>query len=309
MTQTGLPPLSLATWEPSRLYLHLLCQIVGKVKMALHPPMNHWWHVTLAVSARGLTTGAIPAGERVFDIELDLVEHAVVARASDGRSERVELGPRCIADVYRDVLAELRRLGVEPHIDTRPFKCKSDIPLDRDTVHDAYDRNAIHRAWTALLPIDAVFREFRGRFAGKCSPVHLYWHSLDLAVTRFSGRRAPELPGADPVTRESYTHELTSAGFWFGDDDIPAPAFYAYASPAPAGLELRPLRPPAARWEPRWGTQMALLRYDDLRRSPEPRAALLEFLQSSYEAAAEQGKWDRAALEVTARPRSPFPRP
>ncbi|MCK6545010.1 DUF5996 family protein [Myxococcota bacterium] len=293
----GLPALPLADWEPSRLQLHLMTQIVGKIRLALHPWRNHWWHSTLYLSARGLTTGPIPFGAESFDAELDLVDHALVVRTTKGEVAKTPLDGRPICDFYRDVHALLAGLGVEVAIDARPYKCKSSVPFDGDREHATYDPAAVSRAWRVLSAIAPVFDEFRGRFTGKSSPVHFFWHSFDLAVTRFSGRRAPELPGADRVTREAYSHEVSSAGFWFGDDTTPEPTFYSYAAPAPDGLVGTPLSPPTARWLELHGSPMAILRYEDVRTSARPEETLLAFLQSSYEGAADLARWDRAALE------------
>jgi hypothetical protein len=286
-----LPPLPLAAWEPTRLQLHLIAQIIGKVRLAFHPRMNHWWHISYAVSPRGLTTGSIPDRRRTFDVEIDLLDHAVVLRTSDGAIDRVPLDARPIASCYRDIMDLLRKHDIEPDILARPYKCKSDVPFDRDRAHAAWDKEAIGRAFTALRRIEPVFKEFRGRFLGKVSPVHFFWHSLDLAVTRFSGRRAPPIPGADHVTQEAYSHEVASAGFWFGDDRTSEPAFYAYAAPAPDGLTDQAIKPSTARWTNADGP-LAILRYEDVRLAKDPRAMLLDFLQSTYEAAARTARWD-----------------
>jgi hypothetical protein len=290
MTAT-LPELPYAAWKDTLLYLHLVSQIAGKVRLALHPPINHWWHVTQYVTSRGLSTGEIPYPGKNFDLELDLLGHALVARTSDGRSKQVALGAKPICDTYGEVMATLAELGIEVAINAKPFKCRSTTPFPEDTAHAAYDRAYIERAFTALREIEAVFKEFRGRFVGKCSPVQLYWHSFDLACTRFSGRRAPVMEGADRVTKEAYSHEVISAGFWFGDDKMPEPAFYCYASPSPPELMKAPLAAPA-KWHELWGSTMAVLRYDDLRAAKDPRVLLLDFLQSAYDGAARAAKWD-----------------
>ena len=281
------PPLPYASWSDTLLGLHLVSQIVGRVRLALHPPINHWWHVTLYVSPRGLTTGAIPLpGSREpaqnFDVEIDLLDHRVVTRTSDGRSLSATLTDRSIGDVHREFTAQLQQLGIEVAIDVRPYKCRSTIPYPEDHVHGAHDRRAVQTAFAILRGVAAILQEFRSRFLGKCSPVHLFWHSFDLAVTRFSGRRAPALEGAGRVAQEAYSHEVNSAGFWFGDDDVREPAFYCYTAPAPAAMR---------------GDAMVTLRYDEMRAAPDPRRALLDFLQRSYEAGADAAQWDRAALE------------
>jgi hypothetical protein len=293
-----LPPLPLEGWEPSRLQLQLISQILGKVKLALHPRINHWWHVTNTVSPRGLTTGSIPIGSKTFELEIDLIDHAVVLRTSDGQIERIHLGPRPIAGSFEDITGALAKHDIRPHIWTLPYKCKSADPFDRDRTHAAWDREAIGRAFSVLRRVEPVFKEFRSRFLGKVSPVHMFWHSFDLAVTRFSGRRAPPMPSADRVTQEAYSHEVSSAGFWFGDDNTPEPAFYSYAAPAPDGLVDIPISPSIARWTNAGGSPLAILRYEDFRRAPDPRALLLEFLQSTYRAAARAARWD-TALEAS----------
>ena len=278
------PPLPYESWSDTLLGLHLVSQIVGRVRLALHPPVNHWWHAALYVSPRGLTTGAIPhPGSRGqnFDLEIDLLDHRVVTRTSDGRSLSITLADRSICDFHREFTAQLQQLGIEVAIDVRPYKCRSTIPYPEDRAHGAHDRRAVQTAFAILRGVAAVLQEFRSRFLGKCSPVHLFWHSFDLAVTRFSGRRAPALEGADHVAQEAYSHEVNSAGFWFGDDTVREPAFYCYTAPAPASMR----------------EAMVTLRYDEMRTSPDPRRALLAFLQDAYAAGADAAHWDRAALE------------
>src|SRR5688572_10015957 len=232
---SDLGPRPLPPWEDSRLYLHLVCQIVGKSRQKLHVPLNHWWHVTLYVSPRGLTTGAIATERGHLEIRLDLLEHVVVLE-TDRAQRRVALAPRPIAAFYAEYMRALDELGRPCVINPAPYDCKSKIPYPEDEEHATYDASAVTRGWRLLEEIDAVFWEFRGRFLGKCSPVHFFWHSLDLAVTRFSGRPSPE-PPAQKVAREAYSHEVCSAGFWFGDDSLPQPAFYTYGWPAPARLD------------------------------------------------------------------------
>jgi hypothetical protein len=279
------PALAYESWSDTLLYLHLTSQIVGRVRLALHPPINHWWHTTLYPSARGLTTGAIPFAasvERSFDIELDYLDHRTIIRTSEGKSATVELSARPLSDFYREFMAQLELLGIKVEIDVRPYKCRSTIPYSEDREHAAYNRRSVETAFQILRGVDEILKEFRSRYLGKCSPVHMFWHSFDLAVTRFSGRRAPPLPSADKVTQEAYSHEVNSAGFWFGDDKMREPAFYCYTAPAPAGME---------------NDAMVTLRYEEMRTAPDPRRALLDFLQSAYEAGANAAKWDRAALE------------
>ena len=280
------PPLPYESWSDTLLGLHLVSQIVGKVRLALHPPINHWWHVTLYVSPRGLTTSAIPlrgSGDQNanFDVEIDLLDHRVVTRTSDGRTLSAALADRPVCDFYHEFSGQLQQLGIDAAIDVRPYKCRSAIRYDQDREHGAYDRRSVQTAFAILRGVGAILEEFRSRYLGKCSPVHLFWHSFDLAVTRFSGRRAPALEGQSRVSQEAYSHEVNSAGFWFGDDDVREPSFYCYTAPAPAGMS----------------DAMVTLRYDEMRTSPDPRGALLDFLQRSYEAGANAAGWDRLALE------------
>ncbi len=292
---SNLGPFPLAEWEDSRLYLQLVCQIVGKTRMGLHPWLNHWWHVPLYVSPRGLTTGPIPSARGPLAIDLDLLEHVVILGTDRGDRREVALAPRPIAAFYADFMRALDELGRPCSITTMPYECKSKVRFPEDQEHTTYDRAAVTRAWRLLTAIDAVFWEFRGRFVGKCSPVHFFWHSLDLAVTRFSGRPALD-PPAQRVSREAYSHEVCSAGFWFGDDDLPEPAFYCYAFPAPDRLSAQPL-PKPARWVEAGGAPQARLLYEEWRKLPDPRAALLDFLEGAYGAVAGLADWDRPVLE------------
>ena len=295
------PELPYADWKPTKQTLHRYAQIVGKVRMALVPFRNHWWHVTLYVDTRGLTTGPMPAGDgRSVEIAFDLVDHRLVVSTSDGGTGSFELadGLACM-DFYSQLFATLGELGIDVEIDPAPFDLEGPL-LSEDRDHDAYDPEAVARYWTVLRRVADVLAEFGGRFNGKQSPVHLFWHGFDLAMGRFSGRPAPPRPGADPVTVEAYSHEIISFGFWPGDDKVPYPAFYSYTAPAPPGFTDRPLRPAAAAWNVEGG--MALLRYEDVRTSTAPRSTLLEFLASAYEAGATAAGWDMAALATRADP-------
>lgn len=294
-----LEPLPLAEWEDTRLYLQLVCQILGKARMALHPRLNHWWHVTLYVSPRGLTTGPIPTGQGLVQFEVDLLANAVVLSSERGERREVRLASRPIAAFYREFVAALADIGAACWITPEPYDCKSKIPYPQDEEHATYDASAARRAWRALAAIDRVLWEFRGRFLGKCSPVHLFWHSFDLACTRFSGRAAAD-PPVQRVSHESYSHEVISAGFWFGDDSVPEAAFYCYAWPSPDRLAGRPLGPSIARWAEAGGSVQARMLYESWRALSDPRSALLEFLESSYMAAADLSGWDRAAFELPA---------
>lgn len=296
-----LPPLPLEPWRPTRDTLHLYVQIVGKIRLGLMPRMNHWWHVTLYVTPRGLTTGPMPAGDRALAIDFDLVDHALVARTSAAEERRVELADGLsVAEFYLRTMAALDELSTPVSILARPYlHPTSEIPFAEDREHDAYDAEAVDRFRRALIGIEPVLWEFRGRFLGKSTPVHLFWHSFDLALTRFSGRPAPPLPeGANPRDREAYSHEVVSFGFWAGDDKIPEPAFYSYTFPAPDGLAGTRLEPDAAAWGELNASPMALLPYAAVRSADDPRAALLGFLESAYRAGAGLAGWDVDALAL-----------
>jgi hypothetical protein len=301
-THDAYPALPLSEWRESKTTLHLFSQIIGKVRLNLAPKQNHWWHVPLYVSGRGLTTSAIPYKTMVFELVLDLVDHQLVLTTSRGDKATVPLENTTVSDFYAAVMKELAAVGIDPGIHPVPFdpsKVGSDIPFSQDTQHKAYERFYVDRYWQILSCIEPIFVEFRGRYLGKCSPVHLFWHSLDLAVTRFSGRSVALPENADPVTMEAYSHEVSSAGFWVGDDSLQEPAFYSYAHTEPKGLADQPLRPDSAMWNSDSGSAMAILRYEDFRHAADPRQTLLDFLQSSYEAAANLGNWPRSELEVT----------
>ena len=289
------PELPLEAWKDTYATLHMWTQIVGKVRLALSPHVNHWWEVPLYVSARGLTTSAIPHGGRVFEIEFDFLEHYVEIRTSEGITKRVTMYPRTVADFYREFMETLRAAGIEVKIWTTPVEVAEAIPFERDEVHAAYDPEYANRFWRILVQSDSVLKEFRGRFTGKASPVHFFWGSFDLAASRFSGRRAPERPGADAITREAYSHEVSSAGFWPGGGDVKGAAFYSYTAPEPAGFGESSVSPEKAFYDR--GLKEFLLMYDDVRGMESPRDAMLDFFQSTYEAGANLGGWDRASLE------------
>lgn len=300
MTRSHYPELPYGEWKKAKTTLHLFAQIVGRVRLSLMPPLNHWWHVTLYVSSRGLTTSAIPWGDGSFEMEFDFIDHQLVIRTSEGQSRRVELEGVTVAEFYRRTMAYLHELDVNISILQQPFdpeRVGSTIRFGEDTRHAQYDPLYVHRFWQILIGINGVFTEFRGQFLGKCSPVHFFWHSFDLAVTRFSGRPAEVSPDADPVTREAYSHEVISAGFWPGDENLAEPTFYSYVHPEPEDLAKQPLLPSAAWWQEQNGAHMALYRYDDFRKAHDPREDLLAFLQSSYEAGANLADWSRSDLE------------
>jgi Family of unknown function (DUF5996) len=298
--ETRWPELDWSAWEPTATTLHMWTQIVGKVRLALCPPQPHWWQVALYVSARGLSTAAMPTGDRMIEIEFDFVSHELHFRLNTGASLSMPLRAQSVAAFYQEFLRCLELLGVNVHIYKMPVELKSPISFDQDTVHASYDPEYAHRFWRVLVSADQVFQSFSSSFIGKTSPVHFFWGSFDLAVTRFSGRRAPERADADTITREAYSHEVISAGFWPGNGGYGEAAFYCYAAPSPTGLPEARVQPPAAYFDTNMGE--FLLRYSDVRQDPSPDAALRAFLDSTYAVAADKAGWDRAALERPAHP-------
>ena len=300
LTDVGvLPGLPLEDWKDTYDTLHMWTQVVGKIPLTLCPRMNHWWEVALYVNARGLETRPIPYGPGVFQMRFDFLSHELAIDTSADQTVRIPLSPRPVAEFYRDVTAGLSSLGINIRIHTRPVEVPDPIRFEEDYRHASYDPEAVSRFWRILVFADTVMKEFQSRFVGKCSPVHFFWGSFDLAVTRFSGRRAPARTDADPITREAYSHEVISAGFWPGSGDIKGPAFYSYTAPEPKDLSKAAVRPNAAFYH--LDMHEFILMYDDVRRSPSPRETLLEFLQSTYEAGANLARWDRVALERDAR--------
>jgi hypothetical protein len=294
-----LPELPLERWEKTKDTLHLWAQIVGKVRMASTPPRNHWWHVPLYVDVRGLTTRRMhsPSGA-TFQIDFDFVDHRLVVRTGAGEVESFALADGLSVAAFDEHLhTMLQSLAIDVPIRESPFGVPVTTPFREDHEHASYDREAIGRYWQILDWTDTVFQEFAGWYCGKTSPVHLFWHSFDLAVTRFGGRRSPALPGADSVTREAYSHEVISSGFWAGDQNVREPAYYSYTAPEPAGLRCQPLQPEQARWVEQGGGSLALLSYDAVRTAPDPRSTLLAFLETAYQGGAELAGWDRADLE------------
>jgi hypothetical protein len=292
------PELPLAHWQDTFATLHMWTQIVGKVRLGLCPHINHWWEVPLYVNSVGLTTSAIPWSRGVFEVQFDFLRHVLSIQTSEGHSRTIALVPKSVADFYREFLAQLRDLGIDIEIWRMPVEIPNPIPFDEDTQHASYNAAAVTRFWQALVTVEKIFQEFRAGFVGKVSPVHFFWGSFDLAVTRFSGRRAPERENADPITRDAYSHEVISAGFWPGGGEVKGAAFYAYAAPEAAGFPDAPVRPKSAFYSPT--LKEFLLMYDDVRTSPSPRGTLLEFLQTTYDAGADLGKWDRKELERAA---------
>jgi hypothetical protein len=294
------PALPFGAWKDTLATLHRWTQIVGKVRLARTPWLNHSWHVTLYVSARGLTTSLIPHGTRGFEIEFDFAEHRLLIRSSDGGLRTIALQPIAVADFYEQVMAALREMDLKVQIATTPNEIEDATPFPSDRVHAAYDPEYAHRFWRVLLQADRVFKLFRSDFIGKCSPVHFFWGSFDLAVTRFSGRAAPPHPGGVPhlplrVAQEAYSHEVSSLGFWPGSDAMSEAIFYSYAYPNPEGFARATVQPQAASWNTTF--REFVLPYDAVRTASAPDELLLSFARSTYEAAAELGKWDREALE------------
>jgi Family of unknown function (DUF5996) len=296
------PAIPYQEWKATLATLHLWTQIVGKIRLVQTPWVNHSWHVPFYVTARGLTTSPIPYGARSFEIRFDFLSHQVVIETIEGGVEVISLAPRTVAEFYQELFARLEALGLAIRIRTMPCEIPDAIPFEQDRVHAAYDAEQVTRFWRALAQADRVLRVFRSRFIGKASPVHFFWGSFDLAVTRFSGRRAPPHPGGVPnlpdwVAREAYSHEVSSCGFWPGGEALPEPVFYSYAYPEPEGFKRATLRPDGAHYNSSLGE--FVLPYDVVRRASLPDVALLEFLQGSYEAAADLTAWDRQALERT----------
>ena len=293
------PALPLAEWRDTCATLHRWTQVIGKIRLAQAPMINHWWQVPLYLTARGLTTSPMPYGTRSFQIDFDFLDHRLIIDGCDGSKSSFALRPCAVADFYREVMARLDALGFAPRIWTMPVEIPDPIPFEEDRVHAAYDPDYANRFWRILVQCDRLLTQFRAGYLGKVSPVHFFWGSFDIAVTRFSGRRAPPHPGApnvaDRVTREAYSHEVSSCGFWPGGDAFAAPIFYAYAYPEPSGFAAAPVAPNAAHYERSLGE--FILPYDAVRQAKQPDDAALAFFESTYAAAATLGGWDRAALE------------
>jgi Family of unknown function (DUF5996) len=306
-TRPLLPALPLQEWAATKNTLHLWAQIVGKVRMASSAPRNHWWHVPLYVDVRGLTTRRLhsPQG-RTFQIDFDFLDHQLAVRTGEGALQSFPLVDGLSVSAFDEKLhAALRRLDVDVAIRETPFGVPMTTPFSEDHEHASYDRDAVERFWHILAWTDEVFEEFGGWYCGKQSPVHLFWHSFDLALTRFGGRRAPALPDADPVSREAYSHEVVSFGFWAGDEKLREPSYYSYTAPEPSALRGQPLRPERARWVEQGAGSLALLPYDAVRSARDPRTALLGFLESAYQAGATLAGWNRTELESVWCPRPP----
>ena len=294
-SETVWPELQWSQWSKTADTLHMWTQIIGKTRLALSPLQAHWWNVPLYVSARGLSTSAMPYGAEMLEIEFDFVSHDLRYRLSNGATLTTPLRSQSVAEFYNEYQHTLTALGVSIRIDPMPCELPAPIRFEEDTQHATYDPEAAHSFWRILLRVEQIFQQFSSRFLGKVSPAHFFWGSFDLAVTRFSGRRAPARPDADAITREAYSREVISAGFWPGNGGFGEAAFYCYAAPSPAGLKQAKVLPDAAAYSAKLGE--FILKYDDLRAESSPDAALLDFLQSTYEAAANLAKWDRSLLE------------
>jgi len=294
------PALPFAEWKDTAETLHMWTQIVGKILLTLTPWTNHSWHVTLYVTSRGLTTSPIPYGASIFEIRFDFIDHELRVLKSDGAIRVLKLGPESVTKFYRDLMNALAEMELPVKINVIPNEIQNPISFDEDEEHRSYDREYANRFWRVLVQSDRVFKEFRARFCGKCSPVHFFWGSFDLAVTRFSGRPAPPHPGGiphlpDAITREAYSQEVSSLGFWPGNAAAPTPIFYSYAYPEPPGFTEAKVQPATAFYEPAFREFM--LPYDAVRTAEKPDEVLLEFAQSTYDAASTLGKWDRAGLQ------------
>jgi hypothetical protein len=299
-TSHSWPALPFAEWKDTAITLHMWTQIIGKIRLTLSPWTNHSWHVTLYVTSRGLTTSPIPRGTSTFEIRFDFIDHELRILKSDGAARVLKLRPQPVAKFYREVMNALAEMELPVTINMTPNEIENPVSFDQDEEHRSYDREYANRFWRVLVQSDRVFKEFRSRFCGKCSPVHFFWGSFDLAVTRFSGRPAPPHPGGvphlpDEITREAYSQEVSSLGFWPGNAAAPTPIFYSYAYPEPPAFAEAKIQPDAAFYEAK--LREFILPYDAVRTAERPDEVLLDFAQSAYDAASELGKWDRAALE------------
>jgi hypothetical protein len=292
LSMPSLPPLPLDAWESTQNTLQLFMQIIGKIRLKLHPRINHWWHVTLYVSCHGLTTRPIPFEDKLFEIHLDLINHQLVVSCSEGPARSFSLQDTSVAEFYEKLFSILDDFGIQVEIKAEPYDLAfSTIPFAIDEQHASYDPEYISRYWQILKFVSTTFEEFRGRFIGKSTPVHLFWHHADLALTRFSGKQAPPLQGGTNADREAYSHEVISSGFWVGDDKTREPAFYTYIYPEPDGLSGTTLQPAAAQWRNDYGYTMAFMPYAAIREADNPRAELLTYLQSAYDACVQRAGW------------------
>lgn len=286
------PEIPLLDWEETKDTLHLFLQILGKIRLRLMPRKNHWWHATLFVSAQGITTGPMPCNGKTLELEINLLNHYLYIKTSEGEEKKIALyNGLSVGNFYRQLFQELATLNLPVKILAKPYDNKSTIPFAEDETHHQYDKEKVTQYFKALLQIDAILKEFSGRFYGKTCPVQIYWHHFDLTVTRFSGKKVPVNPEANVVEKDAYSHELISFGFWAGDDVVREPAFYSYTFPLPEGIEKQPLKPAAAKWVESNGSPMAYLSYEALRQESDPKKALLDFLESAYLAGAKLAKW------------------
>lgn len=291
--KTLFPPLPYNEWVQTLDTLHLYCQIVGKIRLELTPEKNHWWNVPLYVTPYGLTTGTIPHQELSFEIDFDFVKHQVCLCASTGEDQYIDLKDGLsVASLYQQVFDALKKIGVEVNILAEPYETISKIPFAKDEEHKSYDKEYVERFWHILLQVHNLMYDFSSRFYGKATPVHMFWHSFDLAYTRFSGKRGPEMKGGKVSDRNAYSHEVISVGFWPGDPEFPEAAFYSYTYPAPEGLNRTELKPAEALWAEKNGSPMAVLRYQDILQKEDPQAAIMEFFESAYQAGAKLAHWD-----------------
>lgn len=298
-SQTLFPALPLAEWTKTKETLHRYLQIVGKLRLSLMPKDNHWWHITLYVTSSGISTGAIRNRDFTFEISFDFIEHKLNVSTSKGERRSFDLKDGLsVADFYKNLTTILDDLSIDFDILAKPFDLSDNIPFEQCTMHHTYDKEAVHKAWQILVQVDMVLKEFAGRSYSKTCPVHIYWHHLDLVVTRFSGEKAPDMGNVSQVEKEAYSHEVISFGFWFGDDTIKEPAFYSYTYPSPEGIDNEPLIPKSAKWQDSNGSPMAILLYEDIRTSDNPKKQILDFLESSYKAGANLAGWDVEALTV-----------
>lgn len=296
------PPLPIEEWENTKNTLHLFFQIAGKIRLKLFPKMNHWWHVTLYLSPRGVTTRPIPYGDKTFEIEFDLIDHSVLIKCSDGDHREFDLYNLSVSGFYNKLIKDLNSLGIDVSIRAYPYDVPfSRIPFAEDDQHSSYDREYVNKYWTILNRINSVFEDYRGKFIGKSTPVHLYWHHMDLVVTRFSGKLAPHREWKTQSDREAYSHEVISVGFWAGDDNVRGPAFYSYTYPEPAGIAKHVLKPDKALWNTSSGSALAILMYDDIRNSEDPRMEIMDFLDSAYMAGAQSAGWDIDSFDLKTR--------
>lgn len=297
--QTLFPALPLAEWTKTKETLHRYLQIAGKLRLSLMPKNNHWWHITLYVTSTGVATGAIPNKDFTFEVAFDFIDHKLIVSTSKGEHRSFELKDGLsVADFYNKIKNILSDLDIKFNIKAEPFDLSDNIPFEQCTMHHSYDKETVHKAWQILAQVDIVLKEFSGKSYSKTCPVHIYWHHLDLVVTRFSGKRAPDMGDVSQVEKEAYSHEVISFGFWFGDDTIKEPAFYSYTYPSPKGIDKEPLQPETAKWQDSNGSPMALLLYEDIRTSDNPKQQIMDFLQSSYQAGAKLAGWDIQALTV-----------